>query len=278
MIRKLKLINAKGETWDLNRESSFFHTLSGFGFEDATQYERIGTTFYPLDEILNQGRVDGSVFFSEPDSYGRYREFARFVRVMPLTLVYQMDDVFRLQVRVAKLEKGEKINGGIGLDCPISFIAEGLFYRTVNKYGNTIMIGGKIYDYGYPHTYADESYNTVLIDSDSNEDSPCRITIFGPCLNPQWKHYVDNQLYETGSYAGDIPVDHKLVIDTTQIPYSITERGAMDELVADRYQMCDFNTERFFHLQKGANRISVIHDGINTLKVLVEGRISYETV
>lgn len=61
MIRKLKLINAKGETWDLNRESSFFHTLSGFGFEDATQYERIGTTFYPLDEILNQGRVDGSV-------------------------------------------------------------------------------------------------------------------------------------------------------------------------------------------------------------------------
>lgn len=187
MIRKLKLINAKGETWDLNRESSFFHTLSGFGFEDATQYERIGTTFYPLDEILNQGRVDGSVFFSEPDSYGRYREFARFVRVMPLTLVYQMDDVFRLQVRVAKLEKGEKINGGIGLDCPISFIAEGLFYRTVNKYGNTIMIGGKIYDYGYPHTYADESYNTVLIDSDSNKDSPCRITIFGPCLNPQWK-------------------------------------------------------------------------------------------
>ena len=72
--------------------------------------------------------------------------------------------------------------------------------------------------------------------------------------------------------------DHKLVIDTTQIPYSITERGAMDELVADRYQFCDFTTERFIHLGYGSNRISITHDGLNEVKVLAEGRISYETV
>ena len=77
---------------------------------------------------------------------------------------------------------------------------------------------------------------------------------------------------------GTIPMDHKLVIDTTQIPYSISERGILDELVADRYQMCDFSTERFLHLQYGSNRISIMHDGLNSLKVLVEGRISYETV
>ena len=51
-----------------------------------------------------------------------------------------------------------------------------------------------------------------------------------------------------------------------------------DEVVADRYQMCDFTTERFFHLQYGSNRISVVHEGLNILNVIVEGRISYETV
>ncbi len=278
MIRQFKLVNGRGESWDLNGKRSFFHTVSGFGYEDSTRYEQIGTSFYALDGIFSQGQMEGHIFFSEPGAYSHYREFARFARVMPLTLVYQTDETFRIQVRLTRLEKSEKVNGGIGLDCPVCFTAEGMFYRIVSRYGDTVMIGGKIYDYSYPYTYADESFNTVLMDSDSNEDSPCRITIFGPCLNPVWKHYVENGLYATGAYTGSIPSDHKLVIDTTQIPYSITERGAMDELVADRYQMCDFGTERFFHLQRGANRISVIHEGINTLKVMVEGRISYETV
>ena len=104
------------------------------------------------------------------------------------------------------------------------------------------------------------------------------LMVYGPCTNPVWKHYVNNVLYETGKYEGSIPDGHKLVIDTTQIPYSITERGVSDEVVADRYQMCDFTTERFFHLQYGSNRISVVHEGLNVLNVMVEGRISYETV
>ena len=49
------------------------------------------------------------------------------------------------------------------------------------------------------------------------EDSPCKVTIFGPCLNPVWKHYVDNELFETGRYEGLIMADHKLVVDATGI-------------------------------------------------------------
>lgn len=89
---------------------------------------------------------------------------------------------------------------------------------------------------------------------------------------------MDNELFETGRYEGLIMADHKLVVDATGIPYSITERGAADDIVADRYQLCDFTTERFFHLKHGSNRISVSHDGLNTVKMMVEGKISYETV
>lgn len=258
-MRKFRLINGQGGSFDINRKDSFFHDIKGFGFDDATQYEQIGRDFYPLEEILSQGKIEGKILFAGEKPYETYREFARFIRSTPLTLVYQADEVFRVPVRVASLGKEELSHGGAALISDISFIAQGLFYKSVNKYSNTLSIGGKIYPYTYDYAYSDISYNSVEIESDSYEDSPCKITIQGPCINPVWKHYVNNVLYETGAYVGTISSDHKLVIDTTKMPYSITERGAGDDIVADRYQLCDFTTERFFHLQHGSNRITVSH-------------------
>lgn len=278
MIRKFKIINSNGDSFDLNSKLSLYHSIDGFGYTDSTQYEQIGTNFYPLETMFSQGQMKGKILFSGKDAYQNYRSFARFVRATPLTLIYQTDDTFRVPVRLTELGKSELVEGGQGLDCDVCFTALGLYYKSINQYSGTLEIGGKIYDYEYPYTYADVSQNTVEIQSDSYMDSPCKIIIFGPCTNPVWKHYINNNLVATGSYEGSLMADHKLVIDTTEIPFSISERGAMDELVADRYQFCDFNTERFIHLGNGSNRISVTHDGLNNVKVLVEGRISYETV
>ena len=277
-MRKFRLINAEGSSFDLNSQAAFFHSVDGFGYKDETQYEQIGTDYYALEDSFAQGQMKGQIVFAGKDPYGKYREFTKFVRAVPLTLVYEMDEVFRVPVRLTEIGKAELEKGGNFLNCDVTFLAAGLFYKTVQKYSETISVGGKVYPYEYTYSYADVSQNTVMIDSDSYEDSPCRITIYGPAINPIWKHYVNNELYEIGKYDGTIPDDHKLVIDSTNIPYSITERGVSDEIVADRYQLCDFTTERFFHLQHGTNRISVTHDGLNMVNVLVEGKISYETV
>lgn len=277
-MRKFKLINAEGSSFDLNTKAAFFHKVEGFGYRDQTQYEQIGAGFYALEEVFSQGQMTGRILFAGEDPYKKYREFTRFVRAVPLTLVYEMDEQFRVPVRLIEIGKAELQKGAKMLDCDVTFLAEGLFYKTVQKHSETVYVGGKVYPYEYTYSYTDISQNTVMIDSDSYEDSPCKITIFGPVENPVWKHYVNNELYETGRYDGIIPDDHKLVIDSTTIPYSITERGVSDEIVADRYQYCDFTTERFFSLQHGANRISVIHDGLKSVDVMVEGKISYETV
>ena len=278
MIRKFKIINGEGVPWDLNAKASFLHSIGGFGYKDGTQYEQTGTLFTPLEEVFSQGVMTGRIFFGGAGAYRNYREFSRFVRAVPLTLVYETDEAFRIPVRVTEIAKSELAAGGAGLDCEVVFTALGPFYKNVAGRSGTLSTGGKIYPYGYPYAYADVAQNTLLLDSDSRGDSPCKVAIHGPCTNPVWKHYVDNVLYATGRYEGSIPDGHKLVIDATQIPYSITERGAGGEVVADRYQMCDFTTERFFHLRHGSNRISVSHDGLNALDVVVEGRISYETV
>ena len=277
-MRKFKLINAEGGSFDLNGQAAFFHSIDGFGFKDQTQYEQIGSDFYALEEAFSQGQMTGEILFAGDDPYGTYREFTKFVRAVPLTLVYELDETFKVPVRLTEIGKAELSNGGKSLNCNVTFLAAGLFYKTVQKYSETLYIGGKIYEYEYPYSYADIATNTVMIDSDSYEDSPCKITIYGPAINPVWKHYVNNVLTETGKYEGTVPTDHKLVIDSTTIPYSIAEKGVSDEIVADRYQSCDFTTERFFTLQHGSNRISVSHDGLNALDVMVEGKISYETV
>ena len=278
MIRKFKIINSEGTSYDLNSKKSFFHKVGGFGFEDKTQYEQIGTDFYALDELFEQGKVTGNIFFYGKNAYAGYREFTRFARLTPLTLEYTMDDTYRVPVRLSYIKKDEMMDGGIGLDCEVVLKATGLFYKSVTKHSDTVYVGGKIYPYEYTYSYADVSHNTLMIDSDSFADSPCRITIYGPAVNPVWKHYVNNELYATGAYLGTLTADHKLVIDTTRVPYSITERGVSDEVVADRYQMCDFTTERFIMLQHGTNRISLVHDGLNSVDMMVEAKISYETV
>ena len=277
-MRKFKIVNGNGKLFELNGKTAFFHSVEGFGFTDSTQYEQVGTDFIPLEEEFSQGEISGSIFFGGQEAYLKYREFTRFVRATPLTLIYELDAEYKVLVRLTKISKSELMTGGLGLNCEVSFLATGLFYRSIIKNSDTMLVGGKIYPYEYSYSYSEISQNTVMIDSDSFVDSPCKISIYGPVINPIWKHYVNNELLETGAYIGTIPSGHMLVIDTTNIPYSIMEKGLTGIVVADRYQMCDFTTERFFTLKHGTNRISVVHDGLNSVDVRVEGKISYETV
>ena len=90
MIRKFRLINGEGVSWDLNARTSFLHSIGGFGYKDGTQYEQIGTDFIPLEELFSQGVMTGRIFFGGRNAYVNYRAFSRFVRAVPLTLVYEI--------------------------------------------------------------------------------------------------------------------------------------------------------------------------------------------
>ena len=59
MIRKFRLINRDGAAYDLNSKQSFFHKVGGLGFKDDTQFQKIGTDFYALEEKFSQGEITG---------------------------------------------------------------------------------------------------------------------------------------------------------------------------------------------------------------------------
>ena len=280
MIRDIRLRNGSGSTFDLMRRESFFNGIEGFGFTDGTQFEKIGDAYYPLEQTFNQGKVSGSILFAGESPYKTYYDFAGFIRNTPLELIYETDAGYSiLPVVVSEIGKTELSDGGHSMECPVKFTATGRFYRQVSAESATELVGGKTYGVSaYPYAYAVVMGNTLEIDSDSFDDSPCAVNIYGPCVNPVWKQYVNGELTSNGRYEGTIPAGHRLVISSITVPYTITERGSGGEFVADRYQFCDFSTDRFLFLQHGANRISVTHDGLGEVQVIVTGRLSYATL
>lgn len=60
--------------------------------KDGMQYEQIGTDFIPLEELFSQGVMTGRIFFGGRNTCVNYRTFSRFVRAVPLILVYEMEE------------------------------------------------------------------------------------------------------------------------------------------------------------------------------------------
>ena len=278
MIREFKLTNEIGDEYSLMRtDKGMFFQPSGLGYEDITEYQQIGEFFSPLTERFGQQVIQGVMIFST-NPYVEYNEFVKFCQHSPLIMSYCTDaGTFNIAVRLSRIEKGDT-DGWSYLECPVEFKALARMYKTVVANNTGTAGGGKVYDYDYDYVYGDFVADTITIESDSVVLSPCRISIYGLCTQPTWRHYVDGVQVATGYYSGTIPSNHKLVIDTTTTPYSITERDMADNLIADRYELCDFSTKRFFSLEYGKNTISVGHSDPDPIRLMVEGFIFYETV
>lgn len=278
-MRKFYLTNAKGKTIDLqSRSDILLYNQTGLGYVEDADYVRIRNSYSMTSKFIKQHEINCRLVFSGKNFYEKYYDFVRFCQDTPLTLRYEIHDTFYLNVRLAEISKTQGVSN-LHMFCDVKFMAYGLFYRTLSRHIEPITPStDEVYPYVYDDIYPAEIVGSVMLESDSTEDSPTKITIFGEAVNPVWRQYVNGKLVATGYYPGTIVAGHTLVIDSTVIPYSIEEYDSGMNLVADRYALCDFTTERFFYLRKGKNSISVSHDGVNGLALTVEGRVEYASV
>lgn len=280
-MEKMILINAKGERYDLfDATKSPTYTVEGLGYTDKTAFLQIGGSYFALEEVAEQGVISLALsFFHGADA--KYSAFVRHARHAPLTLLYQNDvDTYYFPCRLTSIEKIDQPRYKCYV-CPVSFTLTGNPYCVKSLYTSSDVGEGKSYGntgYTYDYTYSASLPNTIILASDSYVKSPCILTIYGEAVNPIWRHYLDGTLVETGAYSGTIESGHYLVIDTHSMPYSIIEYDGDGVLVADRYSMCDFSTERFMHVNEGENRYVITHDDVTNVSVKLEGYIQYETV
>lgn len=273
MIREFLLINKNGETYDLNDLSSFLSEPDNLGVEIETEYEQVGNQYIEIGESIEQKKPSGDIVFS---GYKEFFDFARFAEKKPLKLRYTTDaGQYFIDVKLKKLEKGEV--GEEGLVCKMELESYGTYYKAVEeRSANTHE--GKVYTYTYPYYYSDFLSGTVTIQSDTENESPAKITILGPCVNPAWTHLVNGSIHSRGKMNLELDADRKLVVDTTEIPWSIREYDLDNNFIADRYEDSDFSTERFVQLKSGKNQLVFSNQGVGEIRIRVEAKIMYGAV
>lgn len=225
---------------------------------------------------LLKKNISGKIKFP---GYEEYQEFSKFIQYKPLTLVYEANGKYSINVSVDKLGKTELTKVGT-LIADITMKGLGTFYKTVTKENlrNDDEQEGKTYPHSYPHRYYDVAKGTVILESDSMLESPVKINIFGPTKNPSYTHYVNGKMEMTGKINASVASGNKIVVDTTTIPYSIAEYTIENEFVQNLYGKSDFSTERFLLLKNGENKISFMHELSEPITMSVEAFLKYESV
>ena len=277
-MRTFKLFDNDGNSYDVTTKNDlFFYGIDGLGYKQTTEFQRIEDRYALLSNYTAQGKIKGTLRFWQPGAEVKYFEFAQFCQNSPIRMEYNPAyGTFSRSGIITAIERGD--GTGESLEVTIEYTAQTPWYKNIAEYNDGIIIGGKVYNYEYDYTYSEAVINSVTIDSDSYQSSPVKLIIFGPATNPTWRHYLNNILQTSGKINGSVLANHKLIIDTTSIPYSIKQYDMQGNLISDMYQQSDFATSRFVRFGRGRNTVAFSADNTNKLNVGVEAQIEYATV
>lgn len=277
-MRTFRLYDNDGNRYNVtSKDHLFFYNIDGLGFTQEAEFQRIEDRYALLNNHIAQNKITGIIRFWQPQAELQYFNFAQFCQNQPIMMDYNNNyGTYSRRGLITKIERSD--GNGDPLEIKIEFTAETPWFKTVSEYNEGTIVGGKVYDYTYDYTYSDSVVNTVSIDSDSYQSSPVRLVIFGEAVNPTWRHYLNNVLLSTGKINGTVLANHRLIIDTTTIPYGIKQVDALGNLISDMYQQSDFSTSRFVRFGHGKNTVTFGADNTNVLNVGVEAEIEYATI
>ena len=276
-VRKFRLQNANGATWDLMNPDAFFYSPDGLGFRMDSEFFRIGNTYQLIETEAAQKTPAGIMVFA---SYALYRQFADFINNTPLRLLYMpQNEWVYLDCIVSNLSKAEFDHTDKRLKCNIDFQGLGKWYipRQAQRTGIEVA-NAKKYTYSYDYAYADSITGTINIINNSSEDSPTIITIMGEITNPTWSLIVNNTTVQSGSVAATIASGNKLIVNSKDNELEIAEYTAAGLFVKNLYQDSDFTKDNFIYVPPGSSTLRVTGSVQDTIDAWIEIEELHETV
>lgn len=129
--------------------------------------------------------------------------------------------------------------------------------HTYNKDG-TEKSGSPVTNIAYWYYRYNEEFSGTMSFSMGVVESYFKLTIFGACVNPEYKLYVNGLPSKSGKFNLTLSANQKLVIDTHPASleasiYNISN----NEFVRDAYGDSDFTTERIFAIPPGDSFIVI---------------------
>jgi len=276
-MRKFKLINSKGDTFDLTRKDAFFHSPDGLGFEETIEFSSVGNQFCETDRKDAQATITGEMVFG---GYAEYSEFVSFI-TNEMTMYYCPYGTtwYQREGILQKIGKSEISSDSKRLICAIDFVCTSLWHSDVSFQKAAISSGsGKTYPYTYSYIYVETAAGDVEITNASSVDSPCKIHILGPCTNPRWSLIQGGEVIMDGKVNITLLEGKKLVVNSDSLDTEITEYTTNNSFVADRYQLSDFSTARFLMIPPGVSIIRFSHEGSGEISAYIEVKQIAKTV
>ena len=278
-MRLFKLINSMGETFDLMRGDAFFQNPGGLGFDRDIATVQTGDVFSSLAVKSKQKTITGTMAFN---GYETYAEFASFIKKSPLRLGYKPRSTWvYVDCDVQMLSKGEMERDYKRLYCDINFLCYSKWY--IPKFGATTIksideyTDRKAYDYQYPYTYR-SSYNGQIELDISEDNTPLKITINGPCSNPAYTVRRAGEIVGKGQFYVELTDKEKLVVDANPRTMEASVYSLTGELLRDAYANSNFTTERFLYLPSGKNNITITRTGTANVLAVAEVNDYADTV
>lgn len=266
-VRNFKIINKYGAEWDLmDVPKSFFINPTGLGWGMEAKFERIGYTYYTVDENEKRSQVKGTVVF---DGYETYAGFLEFIQQGGLVFAYKPLDTWYYVRCIARIDKSEINYNTSTLECPITIDCKSYWYRLTELQtatGNTN--SAKEYAYEYPYTYEQEGQNIFKLNC--RLPSYFKLTVFGECEDPAWTLYADDEEICKGAISYTIPAGHKMVVDTYPESAAIRLYDRSGNPVRNLYAYSDSSTMRLFALPQGRSTLVVTTTSQSTPTVVLE--------
>lgn len=254
-MRRFKLINSRGEEFDLMRKDAYFNSPSGLGFSFSQETANMGNEFFITISQLQRPTVSGEMVFS---GYAQYNEFVRFLTPKMKLAYSPAGKWYYADCEVLVIAKSEvepssnRLLCGMDIGLTTQWYLPAMFEQT--QPGED---GGKVYAYEYPYTYIGGEPGVIQIANMSTENAPCRLYIMGACVNPRWEVIQGGKLVVSGQVNATIQAGRKLFVSSLASELQISEVSTDNTFIQDLYQASDFSTSRFIYLPQGKASLTV---------------------
>lgn len=233
----------------------FLYNVSGLGYKENIEYERIGNTFVQSNKELMQNTITGDLEFYDM-SYEEYCNFVDFIlAATSLRLIYVPKTNNRVEfyrdIDVCEIDKTEEDEYNI-LACPITMKCKSLWYKenttvyTIEPVDNEIR-----WDFIWDSRFTDYNTRSLNYINLGHTEAPVLIEIDGHITNPKIELYVEGELYQTVTFNIEIQEFEKLLYGTKENDFYINKQktnGTIESLFD--LDVIDFNNDNVIRLPK----------------------------
>ena len=274
-MRQFKLINSKGQSFDLMRKDAFFESPDGLGISRNQKFAQIQDYSVLLDDTAKQKAPNGEMVFL---GYAQYKEFSAFIALTPLTLCYKAlpgEEWAYLDCYVSDFKLSEKDFSKHLIYCPISFQGLGPWYaQTIVSEIETAT--PDVLPLTLPFVLAKADKGSARLRNRRSE-AACRLVI-GESVNPSWTLKQGEKTVSSGKVNITVASGETLVVDSTRPDTMEIALYSASGTRTDKYQYRDFSKECFLYLPPGDCVLSFSHDGTNVIQAQIEVRAYFDTI